>query len=711
MRIGKAATSSAKRSEKLYPHSPHGGFQLDRTDWLAVGLISVLAAIPRLFLMVSLPPLLHLDSDSYFEIAQRLSRGTGFGDLSRRTPLYPLLLSLVVLGGKAGFFLLVLWQHLLGVGSAVLCYLIGRRLFPLRYRWAATASGMLAGTAIYPALVEHSILSESLFSFLLLAATWLLLVWFDESRNWAALGCGVMLGLAALTRPMGASLLFVTAGLLFALCGARQAMRFLLFGGAAFAALLFPLLLRNYRAMGSFSLSESLGRNLISVADPWVDYERGVELPVKSVYREYLNDKRSPDAVVIYSAMPALRRATRWSDARIDRALVRIAWEAIRAHPLEYLSGRLRRLPLLFRDPEASQWYALHAETYLPLLEFVGRFDPELVSRSVAIPSLPHTRFDLAGVVFRIFAIDLTSGWLFVFPLAGMVWTLRRERRGAAWLLLVMLAYLWIGTILVQPPNARYRIPTLPFEILFAVAGFCFLTETLFQIAAVAWRRRRESASATANQDSGGHPNAFLRSLSTTHGLWVIVVVILAILTVRTAMALEANSVFSLTAFQRNGGTNAVSGPGESDSLTVRELSMGGRKLSVLYLNAAAGNTSNTVSADVPVTGGHSYRLQAAYSCESRECAGALLRITFLDSKGVLLGPAAAISQPLAQERIDNDLFWGQIDRRFAASKSAQIMRVELAVQPGKGNLVVPYLSVWSAPSPFSLWRRGASHS
>src|ERR1019366_9505466 len=113
-----------------------------------------------------------------------------------------------------------------------------------------------------------------------------------------------------ITRPLGAGIFFVAVAALFPLVGARRAMRFALAGGMAFAVVLAPLLLRNYRAMGRFALSESMGRNLITVADSFVDYQHGVDLPIKSIYKEFLKDKRGPDAVVIYSAMPRLRQAT-----------------------------------------------------------------------------------------------------------------------------------------------------------------------------------------------------------------------------------------------------------------------------------------------------------------------------------------------------------------------------------------------------------------
>lgn len=677
-------------------------FHVDRTDRLAISLIALLSVIPRLLLLVALPPILHLDSDSYFEITQRLWSGGGFGDLSRRTPLYPLLLSVAGHWRAAGLFPVILVQHLLGMASAVLCYLIARRLFffqvgqasspvPQRtgreacpHRLIAIASGLLAGLIIYPALLEHSILSESLFSFLLLAAAYFSLVWFQENRNGAALSCGALLALAALTRPIAAGVFPLWAGLLFPLQGAKQAMRFLLWSGFAFLVILFPMLLRNERAMGSFALTESLGRNLISVTDQLADYDHGVQLPVKSIYREFLKNKRGPDAVVVYSAMPRLRSATHWSDVQIDRALTRIAWEAIRTHPLEYLSARLRRLPLLFRDAGSSEWYTVHAETYLPFLEFIGRLDPELVSRSVAMPSLQHARFGLAAWTFQVFAMDLTSGWLMIFPLLGMAATLLVERRRADWLFVALLAYLWVATILLQPPNGRYRIPTMALEILFAVAGWCVSAEILAGFVKKVRRTRRQA------QQSASTAHSPQRVLIGT------VAVILAIVAWRCVQAIEVKPVLNISEWQAK-RTPAS----ESSALQFRELPVAGRQLAVLYWNGSAGGPTESISANIPVTAGRSYRMQAAYSCEIRECSGALLRIVFLDSAGAALDPVGSISQELAQERSDNDLFWDQIDRRLRAPRAARTMRVELSVSNGAGNLVIPYFSVEPETSVF----------
>ena len=387
----KPGTSRAASSSP----APGGDFSLDRADWLSIAAIVAFAVVARLLFVLWLPILLHLDSDSYFEIAQRLWRGEGFGDLSRRTPLYPLFLWLTGRLETAGLLPAVVTQHLLGVATVVLLYLVARRVLPARMRSVATISGLVLAVIPYPILTEHSILSESLFTFLLAASAYSLLAWWQEDRARYAVACGALLALAALTRPIAAGIFPLWVALLFLLRrenGGQRALGFLLRAGLAWAALLAPLLIRNYAVMGSFALERSLGRNLISVADRWVSYgvvnDPGAYPEIRAIYGTYRPQKRGPDAVVVYAAMPELRRATGWTDAEIDRALAAIAWEGIRGRPRDFVISRMLRLPLLFRDPGPSSWYALQAETYLPFLARTGRINPELVSRSLAWPGL-----------------------------------------------------------------------------------------------------------------------------------------------------------------------------------------------------------------------------------------------------------------------------------------------------------------------------------
>ncbi|MBI4460701.1 MAG: glycosyltransferase family 39 protein [Acidobacteria bacterium] len=676
--------------ERLFITASKSALRLERADWLAIAIIAAVASLPRLLIALSLPPLVHLDSDSYFEIAQRLWQGEGFGDLSRRTPLYPLFLWLTARFPQAGLFPVVLAQHLMGVATAVLFFLIARRLFSTQLRWAAAICGLTSGVVIYPVLLEQTVLSEPLYIFLVSAAAYCLLAWVQEGRDSMAVACGALLALAALTRPIGAGVFALWLAVIFLFPGRKPALRFLLFGGSAFAALLLPLLLRNYMAMGSFALQQSLGRNLISVTDRFVDYEAGAHLPIKAVYREYLRDKRGPDAVVVYAAMPRLRQTTGWSDPQIDRALTEIAWEAIRAHPLEYFWSRLRRLPLLFRDPGLSQRYVLEAETYLPFLQFAGQINPELISRSLAFPGRTRARFEWAELIYRIFAFNLTSGWLFLLPLAGMIAMIWRERSPTAWAGASLLVYHHFATILVQPPNARYRLPTIPWEILFAVAGVYFAARALTH-----WAERLWKEADRGERARWGYPDEGIRRGIT--GPLLATGVVLAVVGGRALLEIPARLVLQAADFRQ------AATPAEGTNRIVRELAVAGRTFPVFYRDGQSQDHDGSAWAESIIQGGLSYELNAAYSCETSECGGGILRITSFDSSGEPLGSE---SLSLSRERIDNDLFWDQITQRIAVPRSARRLRVELQFRAGMGNAVVPSLKMRVAPTLFTVWQR-----
>ena len=682
------------------PDTPHSGFSLDRADWLSITVLVAFALVARLTFAFALPPLLHLDSDSYFEITERLWRGEGFGDLSRRTPLYPIFLWAAARFEGVGLLPVILVQHLFGVATVVLGYLFARRLLPAQMRTVAVISGLVLAVVPYPILAEHSVLSEPLFTFLLMASAHSLMAWRQEGRVGCAAWCGAMLALASLTRPIAAGIfpLWVLLLLLQRKSERRRALEFLLYAGAVWAALLAPLLIRNYTAMDTFGLERSLGRNLISVADRWISYgvvsEAGAHPDIKAVYASYLHLKRGPDAVVVYAAMPELRRVTGWSDAEVDRALAEIAWEGIRAHPRDFLTARFLRLPLLFRDPSPSSWYALHEETYLPFLARTGRINPELVSRSLTSLGIENASFDFGRQAYETLSLGAASrAWLF-FLLLGFAGLVVSERRNLAWLFACMLAFLWLATILMQPPNARYRFPGLPWEMLFTVAGFWFAVRIMI------WSIRRVAAFGGRAQAvrlapvwkwSGKFSDIDIVRLAA--GALLVILGARAWAIYNSQPLLRTADLVPRTSSEFTDGSAGDSGA--SPPPLLRELQVAGRRLTVVYWEGSAMDRDATLSAEAAASGGGYYAARLFYSCEAAQCAGASITLSTLDEEGRTV---AQVSSPLSQERVENDLFWDQLELRMAAPSDARRLRLELHLQAGMGNVVVLLVSVRPAP-------------
>jgi 4-amino-4-deoxy-L-arabinose transferase-like glycosyltransferase len=147
-----------------------------------------------------------------------------------RPPLWPFVMALIYsLAGKEPFYAR-LFYCLLGSGTCVIVFLFARDLFG---RKVALFSGILA--AFYPCLFIYDgwLYSESLYTFLLTACVYMLYRlqsmgsfmplsikqhWFSHAwlvllrGRWAwAIMCGVVVGLAALTRPNGLFLTGVVA--------------------------------------------------------------------------------------------------------------------------------------------------------------------------------------------------------------------------------------------------------------------------------------------------------------------------------------------------------------------------------------------------------------------------------------------------------------------------------------------------------------------
>ena len=152
------------------------------------------------------------DSDSYITIADNLIAGKGFiwGDqVAGRPPLYPLMVvaTRVTVFGRQ-FLALYLVQAALGTLSVFFLWLSARRLF------GGVAAGVTAlVVAAYPFHVFYvgTVLSETLFIFLL-SAIFLLLVKLIQDGSLAVAGlCGVLCGGAFLTRPSVLGLVVIFA--------------------------------------------------------------------------------------------------------------------------------------------------------------------------------------------------------------------------------------------------------------------------------------------------------------------------------------------------------------------------------------------------------------------------------------------------------------------------------------------------------------------
>jgi hypothetical protein len=119
---------------------------------------------------------------------------------------------LLLLEPLHSFALVAGLQHLMGLAIAVMIYAVLRRKFRLP-KWGATLAAVPVLFDAYQIQLEHLVLSDVLFTFLMVTALTLLL-WHD-SPSWRVTALvGLLLSMATLTRTVGLPVLLVAIGYL-----------------------------------------------------------------------------------------------------------------------------------------------------------------------------------------------------------------------------------------------------------------------------------------------------------------------------------------------------------------------------------------------------------------------------------------------------------------------------------------------------------------
>ena len=161
-----------------------------------------------------------------------------------KPPLYPLVLALFTLVGGHGWIPHQIAGALIGTGTVAVTAFLGRRV-------AGDTAGLIAGglAAIYPMLIaaDGSYRSESLYALLIVSTLLAAYGLRDRPTYGRAAICGVLIGLATLTRSEALALLVLLvfpAALL--VVHARRAAVLTLVAGAATVVVLAPWLVRTW---------------------------------------------------------------------------------------------------------------------------------------------------------------------------------------------------------------------------------------------------------------------------------------------------------------------------------------------------------------------------------------------------------------------------------------------------------------------------------
>jgi hypothetical protein len=442
-----------------------------RPHWPLLGLLVAAAAVRVAVLVAFRPALWYVgDSIGYVQVATHVI------PYQWRPILYALFLA--ALRPLHSFLAATVIQQLLGLGLGAAVYGIALRLGARR--WLATLAAVPVLFDGYLLAVEQSLLSETLFMVVLLAALYLLIRSGGRPPLWACLVSGLLFACADLTRTAGLPLI-VLAGL------------FLLVRRAG--------LLRLVALLVAFALPV-IGYS--AAYDSWYD-EFTVSAAGFQLYGEvmsFAHCDRLPridhERLLCVPAPPAIHQPQNWYIFAGDSPVFRLpgnfgrkdgearsfAVMVIEHQPLDYarkVGGQLAGYLLSVRaDPEPWYRFASHYR-YPPWLRRYAR-----TYLQGAGPVVPHARGGLLaflrgyqscvylpGVGYLLLLLLGLAGWIFGRDPA------RRGVRSAAGLLSLSGLVLIVLPSLAVPIEQRYRLPPLLLLCLAAALGVTALGHRL----------------------------------------------------------------------------------------------------------------------------------------------------------------------------------------------------------------------------------------
>jgi hypothetical protein len=449
-------------------------------DLVLLGGLVLVAVLARGALMLRAPLFLRRDSVAYFQVGWELANGLGFDLPLRRTPLYPLFIAGVVSTLGEDLRGLALAQHLLGVVTVAATYFLGRAMFG---RLAGAVAGLAVALSAPLLIYEHYILAEPLFVPLLaLGLLLVVLAMRREGGGRAAVGPylagGIVLALAALSRPIGQALLpVVPVAIVLHRWRGRRLSRATAQASAlpiaavllGFALVLVPWSVRGSATTGRVSGAGALGQSLIGRI---VRHDEGFVLPrpdspsphadprkteIRSLILTQMNRDARPSAI-----NHRIRTVFGLSEPEADAALREVALEIFVSQPGRYVEGTLAKFRRLLVGEEER--LRVHWAT---------RKDGELRDAWTSEPSIAHLysppsaiqelEYPVAEGVTRVFQ-PYAWRWLLVpLVLLGLGWGLLRGPRGpTALLALTVVALVFPSAALVgYVPRYRYVVDPL----------------------------------------------------------------------------------------------------------------------------------------------------------------------------------------------------------------------------------------------------------
>lgn len=365
--------------------------------------------------------------------AQNIAGGNWVGDkVFFRAPFYAYLLALVYKIFGHNYVIPRLIQHLIGSFSCILVYLIAKRLFN---RKVAIVASLLAATYGMLFYFENELLLDSLLAFFDLLLILFLLKTKDNPKlsNWFL--CGIILGLSAITRPNILFFIpFVWLWIFLVFIKERKLKGILAFCVISLigsALVISPVTLRNYLAEKDFVLIASQG---------------GINF--------YIGNNKNSDGMsaVFYKEDWQYKDFEKMAEKEIKRSL-----KPSEISDFYYKKG----VDFMLNEPKVA-FKLLIKKLYV----FWNKFE---ISNNQDIYF-----FRRYSSLIRILPI----GFWFIGPL-GLVGMVLCFRKWKDTLLPIFFIFSYMLTVVMFFVTSRFRLPVVPFLILFSGFSLVWLWEKL----------------------------------------------------------------------------------------------------------------------------------------------------------------------------------------------------------------------------------------
>jgi 4-amino-4-deoxy-L-arabinose transferase-like glycosyltransferase len=441
---------------------------------LAIAALALLLRLGLFALALARPErVIASDSYSYINPAMALLE-TGYYSypVTVATPTYPVSIAFVYALFGENPLVLVAFQVFLGIGTLYLTYRLGLALgIP---RTPSVLAALLLSLSLETLFSPFFVLTDTLFTFLLVSATFALASFLHNKKWLWLIGAAILSGAAILCRPV--AIVYEAVVILILLMDTQShfikralySVVHLLLVGILFIA---PWVWRNEQITGTATFTSKSGYFWLS----WSAAPLYADLNHVSVDQA--------DEELLARVDEILRqRGLEPTEANLDAVKTEVAKEILLAHPVQYIFLHLR--------------YDL--QNFLPGLGYPVKYLQLSQGDTQGMEILQSQ--GLAAVIQNYFGGD----WVYVLVFAPFLLMLLAVYTGAAagtvdlarkkqWLALAVLLLTAAYFLLVPgyASNSRYRIPAMPFLALLAGVGLTALWGFLKQKLA---KRRRPAA-------------------------------------------------------------------------------------------------------------------------------------------------------------------------------------------------------------------------